>query len=279
MTTWHAPEDVLARYAFRPEDVDDVTAMSVEAHLLACADCRTRLGSAVDPALLSQSWDAVADRIDRPRRTPAERFLHLLGVSEVNARLVGATRGLQVSWLLSVAGLVAAMVVIALQSGRAGFFLIVAPVIPVVAVAGVFAPGADPVGEAGAATPMSGWGLVLRRVLSVLCPTLVVLGLGAVALPGLSLAGAAWVLPALGLTLGALALGTWLRVEVAAATVATGWLVALWLARWYSSERTPVADLLPLTATGQLTALALAVLATGVLVARRDALAALGRTL
>lgn len=278
MTTWHASREVLARYASRPEEVDDLTAMSVEAHLLACADCRAGLSAAADPAALSLSWSAIADRIDQPQSTMAERLLRGLGVSAVNARLVGATRALRAQSLVTVGGMVAAMVAISLQSGTPGLFLVFAPIVPVAAVAATFAPGADPAGEAGAATPLAGIGLVLRRAAAVLTATLVVLCVGAVALPGLSFASAAWVLPALGLSLAALALATWVCVEMATVGVAAAWLIALSIAHRFQSG-SPVADLTPLAAPGQLAALALAALAAAVLVARRDPFATLGGNL
>ena len=77
---WHAPPTLLARFAARPRRVDDMTAASLEAHLVACADCRRQLTAAVDPALAAASWDAVADRIDRPRPALLERLLHRIGI-------------------------------------------------------------------------------------------------------------------------------------------------------------------------------------------------------
>ena len=160
-------------------------------------------------------------------------------------------------------------------AGADGPFLVLAPLAPLGAVAAAFAPVADPGGEAGVATPLHGAGLVVRRTLAVLTVTFVALALAALALPNLSGSAAAWVLPGLALTLSALALATWTRIEVAVWSLGAGWLTAVTLGRWLV-ERPTAIDAVPLfTAPGQATAAAVAVAATAVLVARRDRLATL----
>ena len=74
-TTWHAPSDTLARFARRPESLDEVTASSIEQHLIGCPECRAAVAGAADPMLLRHSWDEVADVIDRPAHTLTERVL------------------------------------------------------------------------------------------------------------------------------------------------------------------------------------------------------------
>ena len=71
-TTWHAPPDVLARFARADESIDDLTASSIEAHLIHCASCRSTVASAADPIELGRSWAEVADAIDQPRITFVE---------------------------------------------------------------------------------------------------------------------------------------------------------------------------------------------------------------
>ncbi|HET9442324.1 MAG TPA: hypothetical protein VFO65_03305, partial [Acidimicrobiales bacterium] len=110
----------------------------------------------------------------------------------------------------------------------------------------------------------------------VLAASLSVLAAGAVALPGLALVDAAWVLPALGLSVATLALATWTRVEAAAAGLGGLWLASIWLAGRLATG-TPAADLAPLARPGQLSALAVIAVAAGVLAARRDRLAGLAR--
>jgi hypothetical protein len=276
MSTWHAPDDVLARYANEPEGLDGVTASSLEVHLLSCAHCRAGVAAASDPIALAALWDGVADRIDRPRKALVERLVRRLGVSEAMARLVAATASLQLAWLGALSAVVAGVVALAHTADADGPFLVMAPMVLLASVAAAFVPGADPAGEAGLAAPMAGLGVVLRRAVAVLIASLVVLAGGALALPGLELADAAWVLPALGLSLAALAFGTWVRVEVAAGLLATGWLVAVWTAVWLSDARLPAAELAPLAAPGQVVSVALILVAVPTLVARRQAFAALG---
>lgn len=278
MTAWHVSPEVLSRYATAPELVDETTASSLELHVLHCEACRATLTTAGDPLELDRSWDVIADRIDAPTPTPVERVLRLLGFSETYARLVGATRALQLSWLAAMVVVIVGSVLLAQRADNAGPFLVVAPIVPLAAVVLAFAPGSDPAGEAGVVAPMSAVGLVLRRAVAVLSFSFLAVALGSVALPDLHLADAAWILPALGLSLGALALATWVRVEVAAVVLGGLWLLALWIAAVYGTHPISVPDLAPLTAVGQVTCAALAVGGALVLIVRRDSFATFGRS-
>ena len=266
---WHATSSLLARFAQSPASVDDVTAASVESHLVACHECRSRLAAAA-PLDVAASWDAVADRIDRPRTSLAERLLERLGIGGGTARLVGATPGLWLAGLIAVAALAVAAVVASRTADAAGPFLVLAPLVPLVAVAGAFAPAADPAGEAGLATPLYGLGLALRRAAAVVTTTFALLTVTALAVPEVGAESAAWVLPALALALGSLALGTWWRVEVCTAALALAWVAATASVRVVQGRRFTVADSLVFAAPGQVAALALALLAGAVLVARSD---------
>jgi len=97
----------------------------------------------------------------------------------------------------------------------------------------------------------------------------------ALALPDLGASAAAWVLPALALAAGALALATWLRVEVAVATLGAGWLLAVATAWWVAGREAPVADAATFAVAGQLTALLVAGVGVAVVAARRDRFATL----
>ena len=77
-TDWHAPPELLAWFAHDPAALDDMTAASVEAHLVVCDNCRKQMTAAVGPALVTTSWDAIADRIDQPRPALLERVLQQL---------------------------------------------------------------------------------------------------------------------------------------------------------------------------------------------------------
>jgi hypothetical protein len=277
MTAWHVSSDLLARYATEPEVVDDTSASSLELHLLRCAQCRATLSAASDPKELALAWDAVAERVDLPRPTPVERLLRLLGFSEAFSRPVAATRTLQLSWIVAMVAVVVSSVLLAMRVDDPRPFLIIAPTVPVLAVVLAFAPGSDPAGEAGSATPMSAVGLVAHRAIAVLTVSFVILAIGSLALPDLHLADAAWILPALGLSVGTLALATWTRVEVAASVLGSAWLTGLLVAAAYERPPISAAHLLPFAAWGQIACGALAVGGALVLVARRESFAVIGR--
>jgi len=268
VTTWHAPAEALARFATSPETLDEATASSLEAHLLGCAACRQAVAAAAGPAPLAASWAGVADRVDRPHRTLGERLLGRLLPEDV-ARVVAATPALRLSWLAGVVAVVAAVVVVARQTGTSTPFLALAPLVPLAGVAVAFGQGPDPAGEAALASPLYGAGLLLRRTAAVLATSLLVLAAGSLALPGLELRAVAWVLPALGLAFGALALSTWVS-PLAATTVAAGaWLVALQVSVLSSGPTDSVGDSGLFGPVGQLTFAALAALAVAGVTTRR----------
>jgi hypothetical protein len=223
---WHGAPQLLARYATEPESLDDVSASSLEAHLLECEQCRQRVSDAVDPATTAASWGAIVDVVDRPRPSIAERFLAWFLPDDM-ARVVAATPALRLSWLVAVVAVIAAAVAASRSVDDLTPFLVFAPLVPLAGVAVSFGPAPDPAGEAALATPMHGAGLVLRRTVVVLATSLVVLLAGTAALPGLEWRAAGWILPAIGLSLVALALSTWCAPLIATVTAAVGWEVAV----------------------------------------------------
>jgi hypothetical protein len=269
MNGWHADQEQLARFATAPETLDELTAASLEAHLLDCDACRRTVTAAVDPLVAAASWDAIADRIDQPRRAVAERVLARFVTDHV-ARVVGATPALRLSWLAGVVAVVAAAVMTARQTGTDTPFLALAPLIPLAGVAAAFGPGPDPAGETALATPLFGAGLLLYRAAAVLATSLVVLAAGSLALPGLELRAIGWVLPALGLTFAALALCTWLSPFPAIAVAAVGWLVTLQSVAVGASSLRGVADSALFDAAGQTAFAALTVLAAVMVANRRQ---------
>lgn len=275
--TWHADPGVLRRYASEPDQVDGAVASSIEVHLLGCAPCRQAVADAASPTELTSSWNEIADRIDRTRPALVERVLRLLRVDGTTAHLIGATRPLQGAWLAATAVLVSAVVALARTEGGEGLFLALAPVLPLVLVAAAFAVGAEPAGEVGSATPLSGAGLVIRRAVAVLTTSVAIVGLGSLFLPRLDVGDAAWVLPALGLSLAALAASTWVPIEAAAVGLCVTWFASLGLAYRVGPDRLSVGELAPLAAPGQVAATVLIIVAGAALLARRDAFSTLAR--
>ncbi len=272
---WHVPPSVLTRFALDPGAADDVTGASIETHLMSCPSCRGSLTTAAAPAAVALSWDAVADRIDRPRPSPVERLLERLGLRGDLARLVVATPALQLAGLVAIAGLAVAASVLSRSADAGGPFLVLAPLVPLAAVAAVFTPAADPAGETGVATPLHGAGLALRRAAFVAGTTVVLLGLAALAVPGVGLESAAWVLPALALAVGSLALGTWWRVEHCAGGLAIAWATVIGSVRLVEGRSIVLRETVLFSPSGQFAALALVLVAAAILTARSDRYATL----
>ncbi len=267
MSEWHATPQMLARYATAPADLDDVTASSVEAHLIACDPCRRALAAAATPAGLVTTWAGIADRVDRPERSAAERVLGCFVPDHV-ARVVAATPALRLSWLAAVTAVVAATVVFARQADTTTPFLVLAPLVPLAGVAVSFGPSPDPAGEPALATPLYGAGLLMRRAGAVLLTSLAVLVVATLALPSLELRDAGWVPPAVGLTCAVLALSTWLSPFTATIAVAALWLAGLQMLAMGARASDGIADSALFDPAGQLAFAGLAVLAALALWAR-----------
>lgn len=270
MTTWHAPSDALVQFARSPEIIEEVTASSIEQHLVACAECRAVVAGATDTALLRRSWAEVVDAIDQPRENLLERLLVRLGMPSDMARVVGATPGLRLAWLAAAALLAAAAIATSRDAGSDTAFLILAPLVPLGAVVLTFLPAEEPGGEAATATPLAGAGLVLRRSVAVLAPTFAILVLAGLAQPNLTAGGALWVLPGLALALGSMALATYIRVTSATATLAVVWISLVASVSVLDGRRVPIAETMVFGVVGQLTAAALVLVAIGALYLRRD---------
>jgi hypothetical protein len=224
--TWHADATLLARYA--NGEVDQARASSVEAHVIACAVCRSALATAVDRARLEHIWSGVRLGVQAPRPRAVERVLRWLGTPDHYARLLAATPSLTASWLLAVAvALVFAVAVSHRGPGNPLPFLIIAPLLPLAGVAAAFAPGMDPTYEVGVASPMRGAHLLMVRGSAVFAATSVLAGIASLALPDVSWTAAAWLAPALALSLSSLALSTWMSPALASGGLAAVWITGV----------------------------------------------------
>ncbi|MFD9033373.1 zf-HC2 domain-containing protein [Streptomyces sp. NPDC059567] len=245
---WHVTDSLAARYASGSAAEPD--AWSLEKHVEVCGGCAVRVSAAVRAAgsgpvladVRAQLLETVrADATARRGRVPWR-----LGVSSSvgtgGRRLSPASRWARVLWAvgpaLRGAWLVAVLVVVAAAVGLAyggGFrdarpvLLAVAPVLPLAGVAVSYGRHADPMYEIGVATPSGGLRLLLTRAAAVLGVCVPVLtAAGAVLPPVTGVPGAAaWLLPALALTLAALALGSFVGCRAASGTLAGGWLLAV----------------------------------------------------
>lgn len=274
-TDWHVAEPMLSRFARAPRRVDDITAASIETHLISCAQCRAVVSASADDEILRTSWDAIADRIDRPRVTPFERAAGRLGLPTASARLVGLTPALQIATVAGVAVLAALAVLASRAADSAGPFLIVAPIVPLATVGLLAASVNDPAGEIGVTTAMHGFGIVLRRSVVTLMLTLAVLGVASIALPDVGAVALGWVLPGLALSVTAVLLSSWVRPELAVAGLALGWATVLSVSAFVERHGVEVREWPVFTGAGLFVWIALALLSAALLTVRRDRFAVL----
>jgi len=233
MTGWHVDDDALRRWIDRTDSLSD--GASVEQHLLSCDGCRARVNATVTarpvPGLVDVAtvWSRTRDAIELPRPSAFERLLRRTGLPEHEARLVAVASAFRGAWLTGVAVVLAfAAVAGALGHSRgAVVFLLVAPLVPCLAVAFSYDPEVDPALEPELVTPYPALRLVLLRTIAVLA-----VALPAEVLAGLLIPGQArylWLLPAVGFTAAVLALSTWTSPLRAAVAVSLAWLAAVWL--------------------------------------------------
>lgn len=226
--SWHVPEGLAVAYSVG--EVQGARAASIEAHVMSCETCRSLVAAAVPDARLESIWTAVADKVDAPRSTWSERLLRAGGMSESDSRLVSAAPALHLSWLTSLAAVLLFAVWASNTSDRgATLFLIVAPVVPVLAVMGAYGPRIDPTYEMSVASPYPTLRLVLLRSATVVAVS-GALALVASALVPQGQVAAAWLLPCLALVMLTLILTRWVAQPVAAGVVAAVYALPLLMA-------------------------------------------------
>lgn len=235
---WHVDAEAVARYA--EGGMDEARSYSLEAHLLACPDCRALVGVVVrgdsmDRLQLDRAWAEILDMVDAPRPGFLERMLLNLGLRQHVARLLAATPSLRLSWVAAQA-LALAFAVLAAYAGRGHaspdglsdlLFLAVTPLLPLAGVAVAYGPGIDPTYEVGLASPMRSFHLLLVRASAVLITSTVLATGASLTLPGLGWTAAAWLLPSLGLTISSLALATSMPPLWASGSVSFAWIATI----------------------------------------------------
>lgn len=273
--TWHADAETL--HGYREARISAVQASSVEAHLLACDACRSSLAAGADRSRLDALWGEIAAAADAPVPGVMERLLGRLGVPDHIGRLLAATPALRLSWLAAVTvALAFAVSATHRGAGDAGLvlYLLLAPLLPLAGVAASFGPGIDPVYEVALAAPLRSLDLLIVRATAVLATTTVLAGATALAAPQADWRLAAWLLPALGLTAGSLALSTWVTPWKAAAALAGVWVGAATIGIRLSAGApgAPAFErVVAFRPSGQVALAAFTIAAAVVVVLRRDA--------
>lgn len=262
-TPWHLDPELAGRYA--DGALGHVLTASVEQHLLACPDCRALLTPHVDTARLDTVWSEVLERVEQPPRPLLERMLCAVGMGEPTARLVASAPSLRGAWVAGMTVVLAlALLAAYVDPHGVAVYLALTPLLPMAGVALAYGPAADPAFEIASATPYSQVRLLALRTAFVVSTTMVPATVAGLLLPGSPLIAVAWLVPALALTVGTVALSTRVAPHVAAAGLAVLWLgVSL-------RALTPRHDPLLAVSPGVLLASALALaLAAAVLVVRR----------
>lgn len=268
--TWHANPETVAAYVGGA--LDSAAAASVEAHVVACTTCQQLVADAAPTVIdgrLDRVWANVVDTLDAPEPRPVERFLRRLGIRETDARLVACTPALFTSWSVAVAAAVLFTLLPSQAEGRAGFaFLLLAPVLPLAAVAAAFSVRFDRTWEVTAAAPVAGVHLLLVRGLAALVPAFAATAVASFAVPG----EGTWLLPAVALCACSLAAATWVEPTTAAGALAAVWMsgviyVQVAAARGLTGESAAVLLSSP---TSQAVALGLTTAAAAVVFVRRQ---------
>jgi hypothetical protein len=260
--SWHIDATTLTKY--QAGAIDRVTAASLEAHIVACDDCRGRIGA--DPEWTLRSWDGIAHAVMPGKVGLVERGLARVGLPGHVARLVAVSPVLRASFLLAVA-IVTAFAALASASDPGGrayiLFVAVAPLVPVAGIAFAYGRLVDPAYELTVSSPIDTLRLLLIRAASVLLVSILA-GLAAWPfVPSPSTLGiAAWLAPAMALTLLTLALASRFPIVVAAGVVVAAWVVLLTAAG--------IEGFGVFGQSGQAVFLAVAVLAAAAIGLRRD---------
>lgn len=202
------------------------------------------------------------------------RTLVKVGVREHDAKLLLATPSLRISW--AIAGTAAiGFSAWAARTGDAratGVFLLVAPLLPLGAVAAAYGAWVDPMFEVTQPAPLSSFRLLLLRSAAVLTLAAVIVAGAAVLLPGPDWTMLSWILPSLALALACLALSTFVPIHRAAALVVVAWFATIFATEIRSTERFAA-----FRGTGQVAFFALVVGSSAVLAWRRDRIEREGR--
>jgi len=228
---WHASAGLVARYA--DGSLAEPDAWSLEKHLESCPGCAALVSRAVRGTAAGAVLDEVREAVLGAAPAGAARSVAAPApaLSRLARLLWAAGPAVRGAWLPAVLLVAVGAMVLGYGGGVPGtraLLLAIAPVVPVAGVALSYGPHADPLYEVVAASPAGGLRLALTRTAAVLAVSLPLLTLTGLLLPASGApAAAAWLLPGLALTLGTLALASFVGCRTAAGVTAGGWLCAV----------------------------------------------------
>ena len=269
--TWHIDPELLTGYVTGA--LGRAPAASVEAHLMTCPSCRAAIAPLAVPERLERNLAAITERVDQPRRNPIERLIERIGVPEHVTRVLAVSPTERGTWLTGVA--VALLIVAAADlfsgSQRTVFmFLVAAPLLPLAGVTAAITFRHDPLRELVVAVPTPGFKLFLMRALAVLTPTIAVAAGASLLVPRQGWEPVLWLLPSFGLVASTLALASWFPIRAVAWSLGALWVLAATVTVRGAPSANLIEGYAAFRPAGQLTLLAVSLLAGTVAVLRRD---------
>lgn len=227
---WHVSDGDLTAYVHNT--CSGANALSVEAHVMRCPECRQRVATRVQLEPLEVIWREIEERALAPRGGLVESALKWARVPGVDRLLIAAAPSLRAAWGMGAlsAVLFAVLASLGARGSNTSLFLLAAPLAPVLGVALAYGPDADPSHELTLAAPYSSVRLALVRTASVVGVCLPLVAVGGLVLPRSGWSTAAWLLPAFAGVCLTLAASTWVGPTRAGLAVGVCWTTAVLLA-------------------------------------------------
>jgi hypothetical protein len=237
MSRWHAPEAALRDWV--AGQAGTPASASIEAHLIACDDCCGRVASlyassdGLETSLdLIQVWAGVRDAVEPMPLTTFARVLTRLGMREPDARIAAAAPAMGPAWVASIVAVLATTVAVSSWRGSWLLFVLVAPLLPMLCVAGAYSAALDPSFELVLTAPISRVRMLMLRSAAVLVVCVPAAVLAGIPLEGPWWISIAWLVPALMFVALVLAASTFVASELAAVVLTTVWTLAVSLVQW-----------------------------------------------
>lgn len=217
--SWHVEPAMLTEYA--EGRTGDVMSASIESHTEACPQCR----ALIRPAEAPDVWDAIRIDVNAPRPGWLQRMAGRV-LPESDALLLAGSAMFRWAWVESITAAALFAGFASLSSNNRSLtvlFLLVAPLLPLAAVALAYGPEVDPAHEVAVVTPYPQARLLLLRSGAVLLATVPITLIAGFLLPAPDWVPTAWLLPAAALTAIAIAAGTWSETLNGATVLTVGW--------------------------------------------------------
>jgi hypothetical protein len=217
--SWHVEPALLAQYA--ESRTGDALSASIEAHTDSCPQCR----ALIRPPDVPDVWDAVRVNINAPHPGRLQRLAARV-IPQTDALLLAGSAMFRWAWIESIVAAALFASVASLSSSHKELtvlFLLVAPLLPLAAVALAYGPEVDPAHEVAVATPYPQARLFLLRSGAVILATVPITLIAGFLLPAPEWVPTAWLLPAAAMTAIAIAAGTWFESLTGATVLGLGW--------------------------------------------------------